>query len=183
VDRAGQIGIASNVRKEIFIARKRLLEFHNSFFLGKETVRTPSNRMEAHMRIRRCGAFAATARGTPFAVALSVALATISLSACGPDAGPSAPSAGTPAPAEAAPAQTAQAAQTAAQAAAPGDNTPASDTYAANSIDSTRGAPPGQASAPVQSVEASLAADSQQVAPVLSYAPGDGSRRSPTTSQ
>jgi hypothetical protein len=138
------------------------------------------------MRIRRCGAFAATARGTPFAVALSVALATISLSACGPDAGPSAPSAGTPAPAEAAPAQTAQ---TAAQAAAPGDNTPASDTYAANSIDSTRGAPPGQASAPVQSVEASLAADSQQVAPVLSYAPGDadapadGSRRSPTTSQ
>jgi hypothetical protein len=41
----------------------------------------------------------------------------------------------------------------------------------------------------VQSVQTSLAADSQQIAPVLSYAPGDpdapadDSRRTPTSSQ
>ncbi|WP_043201839.1 hypothetical protein [Paraburkholderia acidipaludis] len=130
------------------------------------------------MRIRRCGAFPATALAAP----LSVVLATISLSACGPDAGPSTASAGTPVPAAAAPAQTNQTAQTA----APGNNTPASSPYAA---DAARDAVPGQASAPVQSVEASLAADSRQIAPVLSYAPGDtdapadDSRRTATTSQ
>lgn len=126
------------------------------------------------MRIRRCGAFPATALAAP----LSVVLATISLSACGPDAGPSTASAGTPVPAAAAPAQTNQTAQTA----APGNNAPASSPYAADAV-------PGQASAPVQSVEASLAADSRQIAPVLSYAPGDtdapadDSRRTATTSQ
>jgi hypothetical protein len=124
--------------------------------------------MEAHMRIRRCGAFPATA--------CTVVLTTISLGACGPDAGPSAASAETSAAAQAALPQSAQAAQI-----APAEGAPVSGAKVADST-------PADANA-VQSVQTSLAADSQQIAPVLSYAPGDAdapaddSRRTPTSSQ
>ncbi|MDE1138853.1 MAG: hypothetical protein V4793_09590 [Paraburkholderia tropica] len=97
------------------------------------------------------------------ATAISVVLATMALAACGPG-----DNASSSAPQQSAPNLTANAADTAAYANAgnAGNATnAASDTLAA--------APAVYASDPVQSVQASLAADSEQIAPVMSYAPGD----------
>jgi len=159
--------LSKNVCKGISIARKRFRAFHNSFFVGKETVRDPSISMDAHMRIRLDVASTATA--------FAVALATISLAACGPDAGPATANSG-PGPATAAAAPAPQTGPTS------GGSASASGTPTASST-----------SDPVQNAEASLAADGQQVTPVLSYAPGeeagdtgnpgDDSRRGATSSQ
>jgi hypothetical protein len=150
--------LGKNVCKGIFIARKRFRVFHNSFFVGKETVRDPSIRMDTHMRIRLDVARTATA--------FAVVLATISLSACGPDAGPSAASSTSNSPSLAA-------------AAAPAASLP--QTAAASSTQAA-----SATADPVQNAEASLAADSQQITPILSYAPGetgDDSRSTATTRQ
>jgi hypothetical protein len=94
-----------------------------------------------------------------FTLAL-VACATISLTACGPGDAPSA--------------------NDTQGAAAQNTTTPASPDTALQAARADASAPlasrPDAAStSAVTSVQASLAADSQQVAPVLRYAPGDGS--------
>ncbi|WP_042337387.1 hypothetical protein [Paraburkholderia ferrariae] len=140
------------------------------------------------MRIRPRDASQASA----FALAFAVVLATISLAACGPDAGPDAggstASVPTPAQANAAPTSAAPLLPQTAYAAAPSAGNGANG-IASGTSSSGDTAPPAAA---VQSAQASLAADSQQVAPVLSYAPGDAddpgnpandSRRTATTSQ
>jgi hypothetical protein len=107
------------------------------------------------------------------APAVLVALTTIALSACGPDDGTSA-SAGQ---SSAAPDATTSAATASAH-----ETSPALTSLAALGASATLtnvpnadpDAAPGTAPEnALQSVEASLAADSQQVAPVLHYAPGD----------
>ncbi|WP_321782722.1 hypothetical protein [Paraburkholderia sp. J94] len=98
------------------------------------------------------------------ATAISVVLATIMLAACGPgDNASSAPQQ------QSAPNLTANAETNAANAYASAGNTNA----ATASSDTLAAAPASYASDPVQSVQASLAADSEQIAPVMSYAPGD----------
>lgn len=106
---------------------------------------------------------------------ISVVLTTIPLAACGPGVGSSAATDTTSAP-------TQQQSSAALQPtpAAP-DSNPANqpNTALADSIgtaapaETANPASYAYASDPVQSVQASLAADSQQVAPVMSYAPGD----------
>ena len=129
-------------------------------------------RPEAHMQRR------------PFAQSLvstiSVVLATIMLAACGP--GDSASSQAAAANAQARSDDAAHAPDSTAplpraslpQASASTDNVAngigTSAQNAASAADATR-----FASNAVESVQASLAADSQQVAPIMSYAPGEGS--------
>lgn len=123
---------------------------------------------------------------TPLATVISVALATISLAACGPGVSSSAAPDTSRAP-------DSQPGITADQATPPaaGSNAPDSANTANNALASSIGtAAPADtanpasyayASNPVQSVQASLAADSQQVAPVMSYAPGDEPPQSSTS--
>ncbi|RFU48519.1 hypothetical protein [Paraburkholderia sp. DHOC27] len=118
-----------------------------------------------------------------------VALSSMALSACGPDDGPSATSAsadqnnttsaaaqsgrptGTSLSAPAAP-------QLAAQSAAP-SSTPPTVPALAFGASATPGATADAApDTAVQSVEASLVADSQQVPPVMHFAPGDSDQNS-----
>ncbi|CAG9202782.1 conserved exported hypothetical protein [Paraburkholderia tropica] len=99
------------------------------------------------------------------ATAISVVLATIMLAACGP--GDNASSA--PPQQQSTPNLTANAETNAKNAYASAGNTNA----ATASSDTLAAAPASYASDPVQSVQASLAADSEQIAPVMSYAPGD----------
>jgi len=127
---------------------------------------THFERSEAHMQTN---SFAQSLAG-----ATTVALATIMLAACGPgNSSPSQASAAN-APARANPAAQAQdasaplpqASTSAMESMANGIGTSAqSATNAANAADF--------ASDAVASAQASLAADSQQVAPIMSYAPGD----------
>ncbi|MBB3257558.1 hypothetical protein F4827_002423 [Paraburkholderia bannensis] len=105
------------------------------------------------------------------AIVISVVLATISLAACGPGVGSSAAPDTTSAPGQQ---QINAALQPAAPVAGPNGSSGAAPADAANPASYT------YANDPVQSVEASLAADSQQVAPVMSYAPGDEPPRSGT---
>jgi hypothetical protein len=107
------------------------------------------------------------------ATAISVVLATMALAACGPG-----DNASSSAPQQSAPNLTANATDTAAATAAYANagnaGNAASDTLAA--------APASYASDPVQSAQASLAADSEQIAPVMSYAPGDEPPQTNSTS-
>ncbi|WP_176080220.1 hypothetical protein [Paraburkholderia tropica] len=100
------------------------------------------------------------------ATAISVVLATMALAACGPG-----DNASSSAPQQSAPNLTANAADTAAYANAGNAGNAGNATNAAS--DTLAAAPAVYASDPVQSVQASLAADSEQIAPVMSYAPGD----------
>lgn len=113
------------------------------------------------MRIRRL-----SRASTTLSTAAVVALATIMLDACGPDDSSSATStsrsADTPSP------SARSAAATALPDTGASANPGAAPAYGANAADT--------ASDPAQSAQASLAADSQQVAPVMSYAPGDGAQ-------
>lgn len=110
------------------------------------------------------------------ASATFVALATSMLAACGP--GDGAPSQAAAANTPTRPAEAAQARDSIAPppVSASADNV---DNGIGSSIRNASNAPnaataAGLASNAVAGVQASLAADSQQVAPVLSYAPGDG---------
>ncbi|MBB2999124.1 hypothetical protein FHX57_001453 [Paraburkholderia tropica] len=100
------------------------------------------------------------------ATAISVVLATMALAACGPG-----DNASSSAPQQSAPNLTANAGDTAAYANAGNAGNAGNATNAAS--DTLAAAPAVYASDPVQSVQASLAADSEQIAPVMSYAPGD----------
>jgi hypothetical protein len=101
---------------------------------------------------------------------ISVVLATISLAACGPGVGSSATPDTTSAPSQ--PQYNAALQPTPAEAGSSGA-TLASSIGTAAPADAANPASYAYASDPVQSVQASLAADNQQVAPVMSYAPGD----------
>ncbi|WP_322041934.1 hypothetical protein [Paraburkholderia sp. J67] len=102
------------------------------------------------------------------ATVIAVALATILLAACGPGAtSPATPeSANGPGQAQS---QTQNQPQNPTASAA----NLASSVSTATPADTANPASYAYASDPVQSVQASLAADNQQVAPVMSYAPGD----------
>ncbi|WP_321900940.1 hypothetical protein [Paraburkholderia tropica] len=100
------------------------------------------------------------------ATAISVVLATMALAACGPG-----DNASSSAPQQSAPNLTANAANAADTAAYANAGNAGNATNAAS--DTLAAAPAVYASDPVQSVQASLAADSEQIAPVMSYAPGD----------
>ncbi|HEV3431913.1 MAG TPA: hypothetical protein VG320_28885 [Paraburkholderia sp.] len=106
------------------------------------------------------------------AAVISVVLATISLAACGPGVGSSAPETAS-APVQQQDSAALQPAPPAAPGAATANTTLASGIGTAAPADTANPASYAYASDPVQSVQASLAADSQQVAPVMSYAPGD----------
>ncbi|WP_043286973.1 hypothetical protein [Paraburkholderia oxyphila] len=114
----------------------------------------------------------------PFAQSLAsttaVVLATIMLAACGPG-GSASPQAVV---ATNAPERSDAAAQALDVATPPPPATAATDNVAngfgASALNATSAANAADfASSPVASVQASLAADSEQVAPVMSYAPGD----------
>ncbi|WP_322050713.1 hypothetical protein [Paraburkholderia bannensis] len=115
------------------------------------------------------------------ATVVLVVIATISLAGCGPGAGSTAAPDTTRTP-DSQPGITAlQPAPSAAGSNAPdttnttgtANNALASGIGTAAPTDPANPASYAYASDPVQSVQASLAADSQQVAPVMSYAPGD----------
>lgn len=113
------------------------------------------------MRIRPNAGRARAAFVTTF-----VALATIMLDACGPDDGSAAARSAS---------QTAPSPRDAVASPSAGIRLPAASNASADtSADANASA---LASDPVQSAQASLAADSQQVAPVMSYAPGDGAQQ------
>ncbi|WP_322071110.1 hypothetical protein [Paraburkholderia bannensis] len=120
------------------------------------------------------------------ATVVLVVLATISLAACGPGAGSAAAPDTTRTP-DSQPGITAlQPAPSAAGSNAPDtanttNNALASGIGTAAPADPANPASYAYASDPVQSVQASLAADSQQVAPVISYAPGDEPPQSSTS--
>ncbi|WP_321813216.1 MULTISPECIES: hypothetical protein [unclassified Paraburkholderia] len=100
---------------------------------------------------------------------ISVVLATISLAACGPGASGTTTASVPDTVSAQSPARDAAADQQPAAA-------PRSSAALASQIGTaapTDAASFAYANDPVQSVQASLAADSQQVAPVMSYAPGD----------
>jgi hypothetical protein len=98
------------------------------------------------------------------ATAVLVAFTTILLSACGPDDNTSASVSQSSAAPSATPDSSHETNPTV---------TPQSAFGASATLANAPGAAPASDSA-VQSVQASLAADSRQVAPVLRYAPGDG---------
>ncbi|WP_183039129.1 hypothetical protein [Paraburkholderia tropica] len=103
------------------------------------------------------------------ATAISVVLATMALAACGPG-----DNASSSAPQQSAPNLTANAANAANAADTAAYANAGNAGNAANAASDTLAAAPAvYASDPVQSVQASLAADSEQIAPVMSYAPGD----------
>lgn|GEM_PF-876475 len=142
-------------------ARKRYTIFHKFFFKSLETACANPN-LDADMR-----------RHYVAATAVLVALTTIMLSACGPDDGASTSADQS----RAAPDAVNSAATPSAQATSPALPPPAFGASA--TLTSLPNASPDAASdSAVQSVEASLAADSQQVAPVLHYAPGDSGQNS-----
>jgi hypothetical protein len=101
---------------------------------------------------------------------ISVVLATTSLAACGPGVGSSAAPDTTSAPSQP---QNNAALQPAPAEAGSSGATLASSIGTAAPADAANPASYAYASDPVQSVQASLAADNQQIAPVMSYAPGD----------
>ncbi|MGA7778658.1 MAG: hypothetical protein WCA85_13255 [Paraburkholderia sp.] len=112
------------------------------------------------------------------ATAVLVALSTITLSACGPDDGTSASANQSSATADAATPPVTQpvaqlppqfATQSPTQPAAPA-SPPSIPSGASAALSST---PDDVTDIAVQNVEASLAADSQQVPPVMHFAPGD----------
>ncbi|RZF31682.1 hypothetical protein EVC45_01050 [Paraburkholderia sp. UYCP14C] len=110
-------------------------------------------------------------RTTCIASAAWLVLATIALNGCGADDSPSASNASTTATA---PNDAAQQPTTAA--AVPNASAPFADNTANNTAHSTASNATSGAAAtdPItQNMQASLAADSQQVAPVMRYAPGD----------
>lgn len=110
---------------------------------------------DADMRRTRCIASAAL-----------LLLATIALNGCGADDGTSASNASTTAPA---PSDAAQQSATAAAATIPNTSAPLANDTASNAASGTVAA-----TDPItQNMQSSLAADSQQVAPVMHYAPGD----------
>jgi hypothetical protein len=146
-------------------ARKRYTIFHKFFFKSLETA-CANPKLDAQMR-----------RHHVAATAVLVALTTIMLSACGPDDGTStsADQSGA-APNAVASANTSDPTQSAHETSPA--LTPASAFGASATFTNVPNADPNAApgAAPdnaVQNVEASLAADSQQVTPVLHYAPGD----------
>jgi hypothetical protein len=103
------------------------------------------------------------------ASAALLVLATIALDGCGADDSPSASNASTTTPA---PNDTAQHPATAA-AATPNTSAPFAD-ITTNDTASNAASGAAAATDPItQNMQASLAADSQQVAPVVHYAPGD----------
>ncbi|WP_233852236.1 hypothetical protein [Paraburkholderia sp. HD33-4] len=110
-------------------------------------------------------------RTTRIASAALLVLATIALNGCGADDSPSASNASTTAtaPNDVVP-------QSTAAAAAPNASAPFADNIADNTAhNSASNAASGAAATdPItQNMQASLAADSRQVAPVMRYAPGD----------
>ncbi|WP_322102807.1 hypothetical protein [Paraburkholderia sp. J41] len=115
------------------------------------------------MRIRPNAGMARAAFVTTF-----VALATIMLDACGPDDGSAAARSAS---------QTAPSPRDAVAAPSAGIRLPAASNADADADTSADANASALASDPVQSAQASLAADSQQVAPVMSYAPGDGAQQ------
>ena len=150
----------------VLAARKRYTIFHKFFFNSLETACANPN-LDAEMR-----------RHHVAATAVLVALTTIMLSACGPDDGTSAStdqsSAAPNSATSAATSVTTPFAQETSPALTPPLAFGASATLANVPDNTGPNAAPGTApDNAVQSVEASLAADSQQVTPVLHYAPGD----------
>ncbi|SDI16497.1 hypothetical protein SAMN05216466_11842 [Paraburkholderia phenazinium] len=139
--------------------------FHNIFFKSLETASRYPNE-DADMRRQHVAVTAAL-----------VALTTTLLSACGPDDSTSASvDQGNPAP-TAAPTSGHETSPTVTPQSAFGASatlTSAPDTAATAATAASDSA--------VQSVQASLAADSQQVAPVLHYAPGDSDQNSNSNS-
>jgi hypothetical protein len=108
---------------------------------------------------------------TTLSTAAVVALATIMLDACGPGGGsPSTPDASASSEGQSVASQPPSARSTTPTLSASSNTLPAWGANAANVPDAA------SASDPVQSAQASLAADSQQVTPVMSYAPGDGAQ-------
>jgi hypothetical protein len=98
------------------------------------------------------------------ATAVLVALATIMLSACGPDDSASASVDQSSTTADAAPSSGPPSAR---------ETTPTVTPSAPFAASATLTGAPAASEPAVQSVQSSLAADSQQVAPVMHYAPGD----------
>ncbi|MGF6964291.1 hypothetical protein OKW43_001296 [Paraburkholderia sp. WC7.3g] len=98
---------------------------------------------------------------TCIASAALLVFATIALNGCGADDSPSASNATT----------TAAAPNDAAQAAATG--AAATPNASASFADNAASGAAGTADPVMQNIQANLAADSQQVAPVMRYAPGD----------
>jgi hypothetical protein len=130
--------------------------FHNYFFKGLETA-SAKTELDADMR-----------KDTLLATTAFVALATFALSGCGADDSASGP------PSSTSPASLTSAAlnNVAAQSATmvPATGMP----NASESASAPLTADPAAASDPItQSMQASLAADSRQVAPLMHYAPGD----------
>jgi hypothetical protein len=124
----------------------------------------------------------------PRAAVIAVALATIMLGGCGPGetSTPTAAAANMPARPEAPAHVTTQAPGSAApppgvaRAPASASTDTVANGFGASSPDTANAA--ASASDAVQSAQASLAADSEQIAPVLSYAPGDGPPQQTTAS-
>jgi hypothetical protein len=146
----------------VLAARKRYTIFHKFFFNSLETACANPN-LDAEMR-----------RHHVAATAVLVAITTIMLSACGPDDGASASADQS----SAAPNSATSAATLSARETSPALTPPAAFAASATltNVPSKTGPNAAPGTAPedaVQSVEASLAADSQQVTPVLHYAPGD----------
>ncbi|QBQ99040.1 hypothetical protein [Paraburkholderia pallida] len=125
----------------------------------------PITRTEAHMQTR------------PFAQSLAsttaVVLATIMLAACGPGSSATSQAAVTNAQARSNAATQAQDVDAPLPPAMASTDTVANG-FGASALNGASAANAADfASSPVASVQASLAADSEQVAPVMSYAPGD----------
>lgn len=120
------------------------------------------------MRIRSTVNMARTALAKPL-IATFVALATISLGACGPDNSSSVAASST--------SQITPSSREAAAMPSPGISLPAAASSDANATASANSVDSNTSTDSVQSVQASLAADSQQVAPVMSYAPGDSAQQ------
>ncbi|PVX86577.1 hypothetical protein C7402_102413 [Paraburkholderia unamae] len=112
---------------------------------------------------------------TPLSTATVVAHATIMLTACGPGAGAPAASDSSAAPQSQSAAAPSPFARSAATTPLP-DASSAASTVAIPAWGANASNAANAASDPVQSAQASLAADSDQVTPVMSYAPGDGAQ-------
>jgi hypothetical protein len=135
----------------VFGARKRYTIFHKFFFISLETACANPN-LDGDMSKHHVAV-----------TAVLVALAASVLSACGPDDGASVSASQSSAANNAA-------VNVAANTPADTARLPPTPSGASASLTNASNAAPDTA---VQSVEASLAADSQQVTPVLHYAPGD----------